>query len=51
MSLFDRYQSISQYHRPIDSLLYVWLNWDDGAGPETANSVGKLERNSYRTEG
>ena len=40
-SLFDRYQSLCQYHRPIDSVPYVWLNRKDGARPDQANSVSQ----------
>jgi len=48
---FDRYQSIRQYHRTIDSLLRVWCNGDDGARPDTANAVSTLGRNFCLTEG
>jgi hypothetical protein len=51
MSLFDRYQSIRQYHRPIDSPLYVGLNRSGTVGVDTANADSKLQRNSYQTEG
>jgi hypothetical protein len=51
VALFDRYQSLCQYHRPIDSPLYVWLNGNDGARPVTPNAVDKLGHNSYQTKG
>jgi len=51
MSLFDRYQSVCQYHRPIDSLRYVWPNGKIGTRPDASNAESKLEPNSYRAEG
>ena len=30
VALLDRYQSIRQYHRPMDSPLQVWLNRNHG---------------------
>jgi len=47
----DRYQSTCQYHRPMDSLLYVWPNRNDKAYRDTANAVSKLEGNFHQTEG